>query len=232
MSGRYPSSEHKFIITGGPTREWIDPVRFISNPSSGKMGVALAQAAYDISHDVTFIHGPMHPADCASVTVPSTSVETTIEMRDAVIAALVPWSVIIMAAAPADYSPAKKEERKIKKGRDILSLDLEKTPDILTTIMDLRKKGIAPEPLFVVGFAAETNNLEEYARSKIIHKNLDMICVNDVTAEGAGFGVDTNIITIYTKDNKVIPLPKMDKTLLAKEIVRIICSLIDGKPSS
>lgn len=227
MKKRVPSSEYKFVITGGPTREWIDPVRFISNPSSGKMGVALANAAAEISRNVLFIHGPMHPSDYSSVKIPMIGIETTIQMRNAVLESLSPHTILIMSAAPADYSPAIMSDRKIKKGEATLTIELVKTPDILTDIMELRKQDTSIEPLFITGFAAETHNIEEYAKDKIMRKNLDMICVNDVTAEGAGFGVNTNIITIYdSKGNKTI-FPKMTKEKIAEEIIQTICSKID-----
>lgn len=228
MKKRVPSSEYKFVITGGPTREWIDPVRFISNPSSGKMGVALANAASDISRDVIFIHGPMHPDDYSSVKVPMIGIETTIQMRNAVMESLSPNTVLIMSAAPADYSPSIKSDKKIKKGQATLTIELIKTPDILTDIMELRKQNPSIEPLFITGFAAETHNIEEYAKDKIKRKNLDMICVNDVTAEGAGFGVNTNIITIYDSTGNKTVFPIMTKEKIAVEIIKSICSRIDG----
>jgi phosphopantothenoylcysteine decarboxylase / phosphopantothenate---cysteine ligase len=227
MSGPVPSSEYRFVITGGPTREWIDPVRFISNPSSGKMGVALAKAASRVSRDVLFIHGPMHSADYSSIDLPMIPVETTLQMRDAVIHSLVPYTVLIMSAAPADYSPSIMSDKKIKKGQDVISLELVKTTDILTEIKNLRTSGNAPEPLFITGFAAETHNIEEYAKDKIKNKNLDLICVNDVTAPGAGFGVDTNIITLYDPAGTKITLPLMEKDQVAEAIIQTICSRID-----
>ncbi|HNX60040.1 MAG TPA: phosphopantothenoylcysteine decarboxylase [Spirochaetota bacterium] len=228
MKKHVPSSEYKFVITGGPTREWIDPVRFISNPSSGKMGVALTNAAAEISRNVLFIHGPMHPSDYSSVKVPMIGIETTIQMRDAVIESLSPHTILIMSAAPADYSPSMMSDRKIKKGKSTLTIELIKTPDILSDIMELRKHDPSIEPLFITGFAAETHNIEEYAKEKITRKNLDIICVNDVTVEGAGFGVNTNIITIYDSTGNKAVFPKMTKDKIAEEIIKAICFKIDG----
>jgi phosphopantothenoylcysteine decarboxylase/phosphopantothenate--cysteine ligase len=214
--------KRRFIITGGPTREWIDPVRFISNPSTGKMGTALAIAAREFSDDVIFIHGPMHKSDLKELGDNHILIETTTDMRNAVISAIIPGSVIIMSAAPADYAPDHIEKIKIKKGADFINLSLKKTPDILMEIAEIRNSNPSLENLFVAGFAAETNNVENYAKEKLVSKRLEMICVNNILEPGAGFASDTNIITVYHKNGSIFHLEKMSKNNIANEIMKII----------
>jgi phosphopantothenoylcysteine decarboxylase/phosphopantothenate--cysteine ligase len=228
MSGHSQSSEFKFIVTGGPTREWIDPVRFISNPSTGKMGIALAMAANDIARETVFIHGPIHKAELQNLSCRCIEVETVDQMSEAVFSELEPRSVLIMAAAPADYTPAQKTPFKIKKGADSITLEFVKAQDILGAIADYRSSDRSREPLYIVGFAAETNDHEKYALDKLERKKLDMICVNDLTAEGAGFAVDTNIITVFEKNGTKTRLPKMQKTEVAGAIIeRILIAIGD-----
>ncbi|HDP79312.1 MAG TPA: phosphopantothenoylcysteine decarboxylase, partial [Spirochaetes bacterium] len=185
-------------VTGGPTREWIDPVRYISNASSGKMGVALADAAMAVSERTVFIHGPVDPGLLAGRGYRAVSVETTEDLLRAVTEELEPDCVLIMAAAPADYRPAVKAEKKIKKQSDELVIELKKNPDILKHVAELRRQNASLGGMFVVGFAAETDNVEAHAQLKLKEKNLDMICLNDVGKEGAGFAGDTNIITMFS----------------------------------
>ena len=214
------------IVTGGPTREWLDPVRFISNPSSGKMGAALADAAHQAGADVLFIHGPVHPEIYADRPYRCISVDTTIEMHDAVMKALTACSVLIMAAAPADYRPVKISEKKIKKSNDVITLELIKTVDILKAV-SMRRIEQKLEPLFVAGFAAETHDVELYAQNKLKDKNLDMICVNDVSIPGAGFGTMTNIITIFTPAGERVDIPLTEKSRAAEVIIKFIIQRID-----
>jgi phosphopantothenoylcysteine decarboxylase / phosphopantothenate---cysteine ligase len=221
--------KQKFIITGGPTREWIDPVRFISNPSTGKMGTALAVLAREFSDDVIYIHGPMHEYDLKILGENHTPVETTNDMRNAVISSIIPDAVIIMSAAPADYAPDHIEKLKIKKGADSINLTLKKTPDILTEIAEIRNSNSSLKNIFVVGFAAETNNIENYAKEKLVSKKLDMLCVNNVLEPGAGFAGDTNIITVYHKNGSIYNFEKMSKNNIAKEILKIISMNIDAR---
>jgi len=219
-------SSTRFIITGGPTREWIDPVRFISNASSGKMGAALAEAASVISSDVAFIHGPLS-INTDLLLCRKIPVETTVQMRDRVLECLVPGCVLIMAAAPADYAPASKSERKIKKSADTLTIEFVRTPDILKAVRDLKESSPELSSVFVAGFAAETHDAEKYALGKLGDKGLDMICVNDLSGKGAGFHVDTNIITILFSNGKRKEIPLMKKTEAATIIIKTIAEFID-----
>jgi phosphopantothenoylcysteine decarboxylase / phosphopantothenate---cysteine ligase len=210
--------ERKAIVTGGPTREWIDPVRFISNPSSGKMGLAIADECLNRARETVFIHGPIDVNLVALKKYRCIPVETTADMLDAVTKELEENVVLVMAAAPADYAPVKKQDQKIKKGGTNLSLELKKTPDILKEIAALKRDGRIRD-VFTVGFAAETNNIEEFALKKLSEKNLDMICLNDVSQKGAGFGSDTNIITIFARDGARKDLPMISKQEVAARIV-------------
>lgn len=219
--------EGKLIVTGGPTREWIDPVRFISNPSSGKMGAALFHALAPHFSDAVFIHGPI----CSSITEGlqgrHTAIESTSDLLDAVFLELTGASLLVMAAAPADYTPAVTSDRKMKKGGTGLSLSLKRTPDILGTIAEERNRGAYPY-LKVVGFAAETNDVEQYALDKLHRKKLDMICLNDVSEEGAGFATDTNHIRVYTSDGAMTDFPVASKTEIAADIGNHILTLFFG----
>lgn len=211
----------KIIVTGGPTREWIDPVRFISNPSSGKMGIALADAAHASGAETLFIHGPINIDLLKEKEYRMVSVESTADLLRAVMEEITEGSVLIMSAAPADYTPTEKSRIKIKKGSDEMVLSLKKTPDILKNVAMLRNKGTVKN-IFVVGFAAETHDIENYALGKLKDKNLDMICLNDVSAQGAGFGAETNIITIYKRNGVKIELPVMTKSEVAARIIKEI----------
>lgn len=210
--------DRKIIVTGGPTREWLDPVRFISNPSSGKMGVALADECFRRSKETVFICGPIDEKLIIDKKFRMISVETTADMLDAVKSEIGENAVLIMAAAPADYSPITKAEQKIKKNSQHITIELKKTPDILREISSLKQSGLINN-LFTVGFAAETTNIEEYALVKLKEKKLDMICLNDVSRSGAGFGLDTNIISIFVKDGSRIDLPLLSKQEVAARIV-------------
>jgi phosphopantothenoylcysteine decarboxylase / phosphopantothenate---cysteine ligase len=219
-------SSKRFIITGGPTREWIDPVRYISNASSGKMGMALAEAATEVSSDVLFIHGPLS-INAESLLCRKIPVETTVEMRDRVLESLVPGCILVMAAAPADYTPASKSDRKIKKTAHTLTIDLVRTPDILKSVRERILKSSDLQSAFVAGFAAETHDVEEYALGKLHSKGLDMICVNDLSQKGAGFNTDTNIITMLFRDGKRKEIPLMNKKDAAKIIISTIGEFVD-----
>lgn len=204
----------RVLITAGPTREKIDPVRFISNFSSGKMGYALAEEAARLGAHVTLISGPVALTLPAQVEVHH--VESAQEMYEAVMEHFSEADIVIKTAAVADYRPKQVADKKMKKNTDTLVIELEKTVDILAEL-GRRKNG-----QFLVGFAAETDNLEANAREKLAKKNLDLIVVNDVTQEGAGFGVDTNIVTLYRKNGTVHSLPKMTKNRVAREILQDI----------
>jgi phosphopantothenoylcysteine decarboxylase/phosphopantothenate--cysteine ligase len=208
----------KILITVGGTREAIDPVRFISNHSSGKMGFALAEAARDRGAQVTLVCGTTTAAPPAGVE--AVRAVSAREMFEAVMENLSGKTVFIGAAAVADYRPKRAAEVKIKKTeREELTLELEKTEDILANVSKNRHEG-----LLVCGFAAETTDVKTYARSKLNKKNLDLIVANDVTKKGAGFNADTNIATIITK-NAEIDLPLLSKRELAEKILDEVIKL-------
>lgn len=211
----------KIIVTGGPTREWFDPIRYISNASSGKMGVALSDEAYKISANTLLIHGPVNDEILRDKPYRCVKIETTSDLLEAVLKEVEENSVLIMCAAPADYTPVVKSEEKIKKQDGEIVIRMKKTPDILKNIAALREERKLKN-FFVSGFAAETTNTENYAMSKLRDKNLDMICLNDVSKSGAGFGIDTNIITLFTRTGLKIELPILPKEKAAVEILRCI----------
>ena len=202
----------KILVTAGPTKEVIDPVRFLTNRSSGKMGYAIAEAASNFGAEVTLVSGP------TSLTPPSNvnfvQIESAQEMYEQVMNYYYDTDIVIKAAAVADYRPATRLEQKMKKKDRDLIIQLERTIDILKTLGERKEKQI------LVGFAAETENVQAYAEKKLKSKNLDMIVANNVMQEGAGFGVDTNILTIYTKQGEKLELPLLSKQEAAKEILK------------
>lgn len=210
----------RVLITAGATREEIDPVRFISNHSSGRMGFALAEAARARGAEVTVVAGSTSVEAPAGVSVIRAT--TADEMHRAVMDEMRSATVFIAAAAVADYRPAERADNKMKKSPGALSLRLEPTPDILQDVSRKRRNG-----LLVVGFAAETERVVENARDKLVRKNLDAIVANDLTAEGAGFNTETNVITLITRDRRDAPtsLPLMTKReasdRVLDEIVRL-----------
>ncbi len=209
----------RLLITVGGTREAIDPVRFISNHSSGKMGFAVAEAAAERGASVTVVAGVTTVDPPANVNViRAVSAE---EMYDAVKKELANSTVFVGAAAVADYMPAHAAEGKIKKdGRDFMILELKKTPDILSEVSKKR-----PEGMLVVGFAAETNDVVGYARAKMKKKKLDLVVANDITKTGAGFNTDTNIATILTHLGGKTELPLMPKREMADKILDQVIKL-------
>ncbi len=217
----------KILLTVGGTREAIDPVRFISNHSSGKMGFAVAEMASKRGAEVTVVSGvtTVEPPSDVKVIV-GISAE---EMHSAVMKELGGKTVFIGAAAVADYRPKNIADVKIKKEKkDSISLELEKTPDILSDVSRNRHEGLT-----VVGFAAETNNVVEHAKSKLVKKNLDMVIANDITKKGAGFNTDTNIATIIVRGNpEEIELPLMEKRELADNILDEILKLKTARKSA
>ncbi|HLO26561.1 MAG TPA: bifunctional phosphopantothenoylcysteine decarboxylase/phosphopantothenate--cysteine ligase CoaBC [Geobacteraceae bacterium] len=201
----------RLLVTAGPTREEIDPVRFLSNHSSGKMGYAIARAAWRRGAAVTLVTGPTClDAPWGTETV---AVESAEEMRAAVLVRLPSSSIIIKAAAVADYRPAKRALEKIKKADAPLALELVKNPDILGELGRMKGSSI------LVGFAAETECLLENAAKKLAEKNLDMVVANDVSQAGAGFNVDTNIARLLFRDGRMEELPLMGKGDLANVIL-------------
>ena len=208
----------KFLITVGATREEIDPVRFISNRSSGRMGFALAEAALRRGGDVTLVAGvtTVDPPLGARVV----RALSAAEMSEAVVRERANASVFIGAAAIADYRPAQRAEQKIKKSQDSLTLTLERTPDVLSEVAASRSNG-----MLVIGFAAETEKVLANARQKLETKNLDAIVANDVSREDSGFDATSNAITIITKNGNPIELPLLSKNDAADRILDVIVSL-------
>jgi len=205
------------LVTAGPTREDIDPVRFLTNRSSGKMGYALAEAAVRRGAHVILVSGPTDlPVPEGADWVP---VRTTEEMQTVVRERASSANVIIMAAAVSDYRPAAPRAQKVKRGDERLVLELEPTPDILAELG--RDKGSR----ILVGFAAETERVAENARDKLARKGADMIVANDVTQQGAGFDTDTNIVTLFLRDGREIPLPKLTKFDVANRILDRVLEL-------
>ncbi len=205
------------LVTAGPTEEPIDPVRFLSNRSSGKMGFALARAARLRGAQVILVSGPS--ALPALPRVKSIPVRTAAEMREAVLENLAQASVLVMAAAVSDYRPRGTSPEKIKKSNSELTLPLELNPDILCEAGQRKGKRL------LIGFAAETENLLANARKKLAEKNLDLIVANDVSLPGAGFAVDTNIVKVIDRSGKVEELPLMSKEDLADRVLDRVLSL-------
>jgi phosphopantothenoylcysteine decarboxylase/phosphopantothenate--cysteine ligase len=208
----------KVIVTAGGTREPIDPVRFIGNRSSGKMGYAIAKIAAKMGANVVLISGPVSLPTPPGVK--RIDVETTAAMREAVLAEYDDSDIVIKAAAVADYRPKQTATHKIKKTGDSLVLELEKNPDILSELGQRKQKQ------FLVGFAAETQDLLTHAKEKLSRKNLDMIVANDVTLPGAGFNTDTNIAKLIFRNGDVEDLPLISKDELARVILDKVSQLI------
>ena len=218
-AGQKDLSGENILITTGATREPLDPVRFISNRSSGRMGFAIAQAAYDRGAQVTIIAGatsvspPSELRVLHALTAADMEAHAAREARDA--------TIFIGAAAVSDYRPQKISNSKIKKSLSRLEVTFERTPDILAQVSQRRREG-----QIIVGFAAETENLIHYARQKLNEKALDMVVANDVSQEGAGFDSENNIVSILTKGNsKVVSLSLMSKLAAAHRILDEVVKL-------
>jgi len=208
-----PLHNVKVMISAGPTREALDPIRYISNRSSGKMGYAIAKAAIKAGAEVTLISGPVTlsaPSNCICI-----SVESAAQMYEAVLSRAQDHHIYIAAAAVADYSPAQVNACKIKKQDDNISLALNKTKDILADLTQLEKHP------FTVGFAAETNDLVNYALDKLKNKNLDMIAANEVGTAIGGFDSDVNALHVFWADGD-IRLPMSDKNIIATQLIKLI----------
>jgi phosphopantothenoylcysteine decarboxylase/phosphopantothenate--cysteine ligase len=203
------------MITAGPTWEALDPVRGITNHSSGLMGYAIAQAAIEAGAKVTLVSGPTNLA--APELASTLNVKSALQMHDAVMSNIESQDVFIAVAAVADYRPVSQAEQKIKKDNETMVIELTKNPDILA---DVAKRKDKP---FCLGFAAETNDVAKYARSKLERKNLDMIAANDVSGSKIGFGTNDNAITLITADEQ-IELPLASKTQLARQLVSEIAT--------
>ncbi len=207
--------KRKCLISAGPTREWIDPVRFISNPSSGKMGYSLARQARDRNFEVQLISGPVSLDAPSGISIEK--VETAEEMRFAMHTNFPSADLIIMCAAVCDHRPQVRRLEKIKKDVFPNEIDLVPTIDIL---MELGK--IKTDSQILVGFAAETENWEQNAIIKMKEKNLDWIALNDVSQKNIGFGSDQNEITMFSSSQKKVKLDRASKEILAKKMLELI----------
>ncbi|ASZ61327.1 bifunctional phosphopantothenoylcysteine decarboxylase/phosphopantothenate--cysteine ligase CoaBC [Bacillus subtilis] len=206
------------VITAGPTREAVDPVRFFTNKSTGKMGYALAEAAVQLGARVTLISGPVS-LDQPKGLAEFITVQSAADMREAVLSVYDASDIVIKTAAVADFTPKTVFDHKMKKQDGGMTLELKRTVDILKELGEKKKEQI------LVGFAAETQDIEHYARKKLAAKNLDLIVANDVKANGAGFGADTNIVTIFFKGGRKRELPIMSKLDVSFEILQEIAAL-------
>ncbi|HEY7568869.1 MAG TPA: bifunctional phosphopantothenoylcysteine decarboxylase/phosphopantothenate--cysteine ligase CoaBC, partial [Gemmatimonadaceae bacterium] len=212
----------RVVVSAGPTREPVDAVRYVSNRSSGKMGVAVATSAWRRGADVVLIHGPLGVP--RPVGVRTIATETTEEMAAAVSREVRDAQVLVMAAAPSDFRPAQTQQGKIKKGSADLNIQLTPAPDIL---MD--SKPHRPANLVAVGFALETENAVEYGRGKLKSKDLDLVVVNDATEPGAGFEVDTNRVTLIGRNGEPQSLPLLSKSEVADAILDRVEELLSAR---
>jgi len=215
-----PLAEHNIVVTAGGTQEPLDPVRVLANRSSGKQGFALAQAALDRGAEVTLISAPSH--EITPIGAARIEVQTADEMSSAVLAAVEDSDALIMAAAVADFRPQTVSEKKIKRAGGVPEVKLEPTDDILAHVSDQR-------PLVVVGFAAESDDLIQNATGKLKNKQLDLIVANDITAGDAGFGVETNRVTLIGAEGDSEQLPLMAKSKVAEAVMDRIENLLGEK---
>lgn len=205
------------LISAGPTREWIDPVRFISNPSSGKMGYALAQVAYNLGMHVTLVSGPVF-IDPPSGIKPI-YIETALEMKNSMLMHFKTANLVIMSAAVSDHRPKSCNKQKIPKDKLLESLPLTRNPDILKILGSEKAKDQT-----LVGFAAETNDLINSAQRKLTEKNLDWIVVNDVSKKTIGFSSDQNEVLLLGRNHQKERFSLAPKTIIAKKILHAVCS--------
>ncbi len=211
----------RVLVTAGATREKLDPVRFISNPSTGKMGYAIAEAAKERGAEVMLISGPSSLPRPAGVELKS--IETTEDLYREMLALSAQYDIVVQAAAPSDYRFKEQSDQKIKKGDQGITLDMVPNPDVAKAVGERKTNGQV-----LVGFAAETGNLIGNARRKLSSKNLDIVVANDVTMKGAGFGTDTNVATVITGDAEV-PYEKMSKRALADRILDAALKVFKAK---
>lgn len=211
----------RVLVTAGPTRERIDPVRFITNHSTGKMGYAIAEVAVEQGAEVILVSGPVSIDPPKGVKL--IEIESAEEMYKAVMEYYSETDIVIKTAAVADYRPINAHEHKVKKSPGKQVLELERTKDILYELGQKKTKQV------LVGFAAETRNVEEYARKKLVQKNTDMIVANNVKEIGAGFGTDTNIVTIIKNHGATIELPLMTKKEVGEKILEEAACLLKGE---
>jgi len=220
LSIKLPLHGKTFLITAGPTFEAIDPVRFIGNHSSGKMGFALAETAFKLGAKVILISGPTSQKLSTS-SIKLSLITSSDEMYEKVTDKYDEVDVVIMSAAVSDFKPKTISNNKIKKSNKTLSIEVEKTKDILSYLGKNKKNQL------LIGFALETDNEIENAKHKLNNKNLDLIVLNSLNDKGAGFGVDTNKITIISKENKILNFPLKDKKSVSLDIVNNIIELIN-----
>ncbi|MFC4557060.1 bifunctional phosphopantothenoylcysteine decarboxylase/phosphopantothenate--cysteine ligase CoaBC [Virgibacillus kekensis] len=204
----------RVLVSAGPTQEKIDPVRFFTNRSSGKMGFAIAEAAADMGADVTLVAGPV-ALDTSNPRIERIDVTTAEQMYEEMHAHFSNQDIVIKAAAVADYRPKSVYNEKLKKQPNDWNVEMERTKDILLSL------GEKKLDQFLIGFAAETTNPEEYGMNKLKKKNLDAIVVNNVASDGAGFGVDTNIVTYINRNQKVDKIPLASKREIAEKILEL-----------
>ncbi len=214
----------RLLVTAGPTREEIDPVRYLSNHSSGKMGYAIARTAAARGARVTLISGPVALNAPSGVT--TVQVGSAVQMQQAIDERYAESDVVIMAAAVADYRPLQKNPQKIKKNAEELSLQLQRNPDLLAGLGQRKQQQI------LIGFAAETENLLVNADAKLQKKKLDMIVANDVTAEGAGFGSETNLVHFIFADGRREALPLLSKDEVASRLLDRVLDLLENRASA
>lgn len=219
VENKSPLKGKKVLVTAGPTREELDPVRYFTNHSSGKMGYAIAAAAKKLGADVTLVTGPTSLPVPEGITVEK--VTSAKEMFHATLSRFSEQDVVIKCAAVADYTPITVHSNKFKKKNETWTIELKKTDDILQAL------GERKEHQILVGFAAETENLENYAKDKLTRKNLDMVVGNDVSKEGSGFGSDTNEIMMIKKDGSMKTLPILSKEKAAREIFEEVMELMN-----
>ncbi|RRJ66549.1 bifunctional phosphopantothenoylcysteine decarboxylase/phosphopantothenate--cysteine ligase CoaBC [Paenibacillus oralis] len=215
-----PLAGKKVVVTAGGTVERIDPVRYITNDSSGKMGFAIAKAARELGADVTIIAGTTQAQPPVGISL--TRVSSAQEMYEAALREWADTDILVKAAAVADYRPKETAPNKIKKTGDSLVLELVKNIDILETL------GKQKTTQLLIGFAAETENLEQHAMDKLKRKNCDLLVANDVTAEGAGFGAETNIVNIYDANGLVDSLPRLAKDEVGMRIMELAAGRLKG----
>ncbi len=224
LARRGPLAGRRVLVTAGGTQEPLDPVRYLTNASSGKMGLALAEAARDLGADVTVVHAPLAVALPPGVT--AVPVRSAQEMADAVLARVETTDLLIGAAAVADFRPAEAADQKIKKtpGQEELLVRLVRNPDILAEVAAHRDQ--TGRPRVVVGFAAETQDLLANAAAKLTAKKLDLIVANDVTEPGSGFGADDNRVTLLFADGRQEPLPIMSKAEVADRVLAAVLPML------
>lgn len=220
-----PLAGKEILVTAGGTQEALDPVRMITNRSSGKQGYAVAQAALDAGAEVTLVSAP------AALDAPAGArvirVTTAAEMKQAVLDHLSDCAALVMVAAVADYRPLKSASEKMKKAqRERITLEFERTPDILSAVAEFRSRQGVPD--MVIGFAAETEDLLKNAREKLVSKGLDLIAANDITAPDAGFGADTNRVTLLWKDGRQEELPRLRKSEVGERVIKAVVSALDA----